>query len=61
MITTFDPDTLEQDVSVLRKIVQEFDSRIALDCGVLHGGTIRVGDPVELVDAQGRAAAKIGG
>jgi uncharacterized protein YcbX len=54
VMTTFDPDTLEQDVSVLRRIVQEFNSRIALDCAVVRGGTIHVGDPVELV------AAKIG-
>lgn len=50
VMTTFDPDTQEQDVSVLRRIVKEFGGRMALDCAIVTGGVIRVGDPVELVD-----------
>jgi MOSC domain-containing protein len=50
VMTTFDPDTLEQDVGVLREIVDRFDGRIALNCDVLAPGTIQVGDLVELVE-----------
>jgi len=49
VMTTYDPDTLEQDVSVLRRIVTELDGRIALDCAVVAGGTVAVGDPVALL------------
>jgi uncharacterized protein YcbX len=51
VMTTYDPDTQAQDLSVLRRIVNEFDGRMALDCGVVEGGAIAVGDPVELVVA----------
>jgi hypothetical protein len=49
VMTTFDPDTLEQDHGVLQRIVDEFDGRAALDCAVLEPGRIAVGDPVELL------------
>lgn len=49
VMTTFDPDTLEQDPSVLRRIGREFGGRMALDCGVVRGGRIAVGDRVELL------------
>ncbi|HST16182.1 MAG TPA: MOSC N-terminal beta barrel domain-containing protein [Gaiellaceae bacterium] len=49
VMTTFDPDTLEQDRGVLQHIVDDLDARIALDCSVVRGGTIRVGDVVELI------------
>ena len=48
VMTTFDPDTQAQDVNVLRRIVREMDGTLALDCSVLRGGTLHVGDPVEL-------------
>lgn len=51
VMTTYDPDTQEQDLSVLRRIVSEFGGRMALDCGVVSGGRIAVGDPVELLEA----------
>ncbi len=47
-MTTYDPDTLEQDPSVLRRIVQEMGGRLALDSYVIEAGRISVGDPVEL-------------
>lgn len=50
VVTTIDPDTGEQDLSVFRKIRSEFDGRLSLDAWVISPGTIRVGDPVELVD-----------
>jgi hypothetical protein len=49
VMTTFDPDTLKQDRQVLRDIVQKFGGKLALNCYVIRGGEIRVGDPVELV------------
>jgi uncharacterized protein YcbX len=48
VMTTYDPDTLAQDLSVLRDIVARFDGLLALDCRVLRGGEIRAGHPVEL-------------
>ena len=54
VMTTFDPDTLDQDVGVLRDIVERFDGQLALNCDVLRPGTIRVGDAVELVAATSR-------
>ena len=38
VMTTFDPDTLEQDITVLQKIYWELDGRTALDCYVLRPG-----------------------
>ena len=49
IMTTFDPDTLAQDLSVLRRINTEFAGRIALDCSVVQGGKLALGDPVELL------------
>lgn len=49
VMTTFDPDTLKQDVGVLREIVRKFDGKLALNCYVTHGGELHVGDAVELV------------
>jgi uncharacterized protein YcbX len=48
IMTTFDPDTLQQDRNVLRRIVRELDGKMALDCAVLQGGLIHEGDPVFL-------------
>ena len=50
VMTTFDPDTLVQDLGVLRRIAQVFDGRMALDSAVVHGGRIAIGDRVELVE-----------
>lgn len=49
VMTTFDPDTQLQDSSVLKYIVQRFGGRLALNCYVIQGGEISVGDEVELV------------
>jgi uncharacterized protein YcbX len=48
VMTTFDPDTLEQDIGVLQKIYFELDGRTALDCYVIREGAVRVGDAAEL-------------
>ena len=50
VMTTYDPDTQEQDLSVLRRIVTGFGGRMALDCAVVSGGRVAVGDPVELLE-----------
>jgi uncharacterized protein len=49
VMTTFDPDTLEQDRGILRDIVRKFDGKLALNCYVVQGGEIHVGDDVQLV------------
>lgn len=50
IVTTIDPDTGAQDLDVLRRIRRQFDGTLALNCWVAHGGTIQVGDGVEVVD-----------
>jgi MOSC domain-containing protein len=46
VMTTFDPDTLEQDPHILRRVVHLFQGSVALDCWVEMPGRIAVGDPV---------------
>lgn len=50
--TTIDPDSGEQDVSVLRRIRERYANQVTLDSWVIRPGVIRVGDPVELTDAR---------
>jgi uncharacterized protein YcbX len=49
VMTIFDPDTLEPDPDVLRRIFQQLDGRTALDCVVVEPGAIAAGDSVELL------------
>lgn len=49
VMTTYDPDTQEQDKSVLLRIVRELDGTAALDCSVIEPGLVRVGDPVQVI------------
>lgn len=49
VMTTYDPDTQVRDPGVLRRIVREFDGTMALDCEVVQGGRLAVGDAVTLV------------
>jgi uncharacterized protein YcbX len=49
VMTTYDPDTQQQDLNVLRRIVRDLDGVMALDCEVLTGGTIHEGDPVKII------------
>lgn len=46
VMTTYDPDTQEQDKSVLLRIIRDLDGTAALDCSVLEPGMIRAGDAV---------------
>jgi hypothetical protein len=47
-MTTYDPDTAEQDKEVFLRIHRELDGQRALDCDVLQPGSVKVGDPVEV-------------
>ncbi len=46
IMTTFDPDTLGHDPGVLRDIVKRFGGKLALNCEVLRGGSVQVGQDV---------------
>lgn len=49
IMTTFDPDTGKQDLSVLRRVQKEFDGVLGLNSYVVTPGRIAVDDPVELI------------
>jgi uncharacterized protein YcbX len=49
VMTTYDPDTLVQDHSVLQRIVDEYEGRFALDCYVIEAGLVTVGDGAEVL------------
>lgn len=49
VMTTYDPDTQQQDVQVLHRIVKELDGTFALDCSIVTPGHIKLGDPAEVV------------
>jgi uncharacterized protein YcbX len=48
IMTTFDPDTLAHDPSVLRDIVTRFDGKLALNCDVIRGGQLEIGQRVTI-------------
>lgn len=49
VMTTYDPDTLQQGSGVLKDIVKRFGGELALNCGVEHGGVIERNQEVELL------------
>jgi uncharacterized protein len=51
IVTTFEPDTLEQDVGVLLELRRRFAGELALNAWTARAATVRVGDPVELLDS----------
>ncbi|MGB8328046.1 MAG: hypothetical protein WCE48_10760 [Steroidobacteraceae bacterium] len=55
-MTSYDPDTLVQDKEITRGIYRRFDGKLALNCFVIEGGAIAVGDEVRLV--RSRACAE---
>jgi len=57
VMTTFDPDSLEQNPNVLRDIVRRFEGKLALNARVARGGEIHEGDRVELLDIDEGVAA----
>lgn len=48
VMTTFDPDTIEQDQTVLTHVVGALQGELALDAEALNNGWLEVGDPVRL-------------
>lgn len=56
IMTSFDPDTLVQDKEITRGIYRRFEGKLALNCFVIEGGEISIGDEVQLV--RGRACAE---
>ncbi len=48
VMTTYDPDTLQQDPTVLKDIVKRFGGELALNCAVQQGGAIELNQKVEL-------------
>jgi uncharacterized protein YcbX len=56
IMTSFDPDTLVQDKNITRDIYRRFEGKLALNCFVVEGGEIAVGDEVHLV--RGRACTE---
>ena len=53
VMTTFHPDTLVQDVDVLRDLSDRFGGKLALNCAVEHPGSITLGDRAELLAPDG--------
>jgi hypothetical protein len=51
IVVTYDPDTLNQRLDILRDIRGRFAGKLALNAWVLRGGRIRVDDAVDLLDA----------
>ncbi|MFN0106307.1 MAG: MOSC domain-containing protein [Bryobacteraceae bacterium] len=49
VMTTYDPDTLKQDINVIKRIARELDGTMALDSAVESDGRVREGDPISLL------------
>jgi uncharacterized protein YcbX len=52
VMTTYHPDTLKQDLKILKRIYREFGGTMALNCSVVVPGRVSVGDPVTLLDVE---------
>lgn len=61
IMTSYDPDTQAQDKQITRGIYERFEGKLALNCFVIEGGKIAVGDQVELVRGRGCAEAAVFG
>jgi uncharacterized protein YcbX len=55
IMTSYDPDKQVQDKEITRHIYRRFEGKLALNCFLIEGGGIAVGDDVQLV--HGRACA----
>ena len=49
VMTTYDPETAEQDPDVLRDIVRRFRGQLCLNAGVTRAGRVEVGHAIELI------------
>jgi uncharacterized protein YcbX len=56
IMTAYDPDTQVRDKNITRDIYRRFDGKLALNCFVIQGGELTVGDEVQL--ARGHACAE---
>jgi len=56
IMTSYDPDTLVQDKDITHGIYRRFEGKLALNCFVMDGGEISVGDEVHLVRGRGCGA-----
>ena len=56
IMTAYDPDTQVRDKGITQEIYRRFAGKLALNCFVIEGGDISVGDAVELM--RGRACAE---
>ena len=61
VMTTWDPETGDQDVDVLRHINSAFDGTLALNAWAGREGRVAIGDPVELLDTPIDVTAPGGG
>ena len=52
IMTTYDPDSLAHDPSVLRDIVKRFGGKLALNCDVVRGGVIQGNQEVDFLRKQ---------
>jgi uncharacterized protein len=62
IMASYAPDTLMQEKDITRDIYRRFDGKLALNCFVIAGGDIAVGDEVQLVRSRtcaGSAAAAL--
>ena len=50
-MTTFDPDSGQQDLEVLRRVQREFDGRLGLNCYCRDARPYLRGDEVDLLPA----------
>lgn len=50
VVITMDPDNLEKDPSLLKKLNKEFNLQFGVYASVIKTGEIKIGDPVELVE-----------
>lgn len=58
IMTSYDPDTQVQDKEITQSIYRRFGGKLALNCFIIEGGEIAVGDEVVLVSA--RACGELG-
>jgi uncharacterized protein YcbX len=49
VMTSYDPDSQVQDKEITRDIYRRFEGKLALNCHVLEGGEIAVGDEVTVM------------
>jgi uncharacterized protein YcbX len=54
IMTSFDPDTLVQEKDITRDIYRRFNGKLALNCFIIKGGELAVGDDVEFAHGNGR-------